>query len=191
MQGITLAVPSLASPVQVLLATLLGERLAVRLQVQLMTSLVSEEASFFQTRGKGELLSRLTSDTQEVSAALIDFVSYRGLRSILEVRHIFHTSDKRRPPARMGGLWRKTPRWAACREHLGNIRGTFGEHSGTIREHLEEDDPAGWVVDGEDATLGGRGDLPPPPANETKEKLKSSHGGRPSIRGEMLLTIMM
>ena len=67
------------------LAPLLGERFAVRLRKRLMLETLSKDQAFFDSAGKGDIVSLLTLDVAVIQNTLADFLGQRGIRSMLEV----------------------------------------------------------------------------------------------------------
>lgn len=67
------------------LAPLLGERFAVRLRKRLMAETLAKDQAFFDSAGKGDIVSLLTLDVAVIQNTLADFLGQRGIRSMLEV----------------------------------------------------------------------------------------------------------
>lgn len=74
-----------------------GERLAARLRKRLFASIISQETGFFDTSRTGELINRLSSDTQVIQSALtvnISMLVRGGIQATMALGMIFYTSWK-------------------------------------------------------------------------------------------------
>jgi ATP-binding cassette, subfamily B, bacterial len=76
------AVLALASASRVYLVTTLGERIVADLRRDVFSHLTSLSPSFFDTASSGELVSRLTTDTTQIKAAVVVSIS-TALRNLM------------------------------------------------------------------------------------------------------------
>jgi ABC-type multidrug transport system fused ATPase/permease subunit len=74
-----------------------GERLAARLRKRLFAAIIAQETGFFDTSRTGELINRLSSDTQVIQSALtvnISMLVRGGIQATMALGMIFYTSWK-------------------------------------------------------------------------------------------------
>lgn len=77
--------------------SLCGERLSARLRKRLFASIIAQETGFFDTCRTGELINRLSSDTQVIQSALtvnISMLVRGGIQATMALAMIFYTSWK-------------------------------------------------------------------------------------------------
>ena len=77
--------------------SLCGERLSARLRKRLFASIIAQETGFFDTCRTGELINRLSSDTQVIQSALtvnISMLVRGGIQATMALGMIFYTSWK-------------------------------------------------------------------------------------------------
>ncbi|XP_049849693.1 ATP-binding cassette sub-family B member 10, mitochondrial-like [Schistocerca gregaria] len=80
---VAFVVASSATFARSLLLGIASQRITMRLRSNLFESLISRDISFFDKKGTGELINRLSADTEVMSRALIENIA-RGLKRILE-----------------------------------------------------------------------------------------------------------
>lgn len=64
--------------------TIVGEKMASRLKLQLFDAIITQDIEFFDSNQTGEVINRLTGDVQDFKSAFKQVLS-QGLRSVTQV----------------------------------------------------------------------------------------------------------
>ncbi|KAJ1534161.1 ATP-binding cassette sub- B member 10, mitochondrial [Nowakowskiella sp. JEL0078] len=122
--AVVFTIGGLANTGRVILIRLAGEKVVKRLRIRLFSSIIKQDTAFFDRNRTGELISRLSSDTNIVGKAITQNLS-DGLRSTttavvglgmmlyvnpfltvdIEVKNLIGTMMAIIPPVALGAIW--------------------------------------------------------------------------------------